>query len=148
MNWTRWKRKRKVAGRKKFTGRAAFKEMAKKQQKAMELVEIFSQPSSSTISSYISNNPSPNYYSGSSMNAFNAPIMQAAAMNLNNVKTYSVGIGFGTDYDFLDRLARTGKTSYNNGQAPRNTGDPSQYEQKLKDIFQNIIVNAGVRLVN
>jgi len=104
--------------------------------------------SSSTISNYISANPSSNFYTGSGMNAFNAPIMQSDAMNTKNYKTYAVGIGFGTDYDFLDRVARMGSSADSNGQAPRNTGDPSQYEAKLKAIFQDIIVNAGVRLVN
>ena len=104
--------------------------------------------SASTISNYISANPSANYFTGGGNDAFNAPIMQAAAMKLKGYKTYSVGIGFGTDYDFMDRVARTGTTADSNGQAPRNTGDPSQYEAKLKTIFQDIIVNAGVRLVN
>lgn len=104
--------------------------------------------SSSTISNYISANPSSNFYTGSGNNAFNAPIMQSDAMNENGWKTYAVGIGFGTDYDFLDRVARMGSSADSNGQAPRNTGDPSQYEAKLKSIFQDIIANAGVRLVN
>lgn len=104
--------------------------------------------SSTTLNNYISANPSSNFYTTSGKNAFNAPIMQSDAMNTKGWKTYAVGIGFGTDYDFMDRVARMGSSADSNGQAPRNTGDPSQYEAKLKSIFQDIIVNAGVRLVN
>lgn len=102
--------------------------------------------SSTTINNYRTANPNSNWYGGSSY-AYDGPLMQSIKTQLKGWKTYAVGIGFGTDYGFMDRLARTGSTADNNGQSPRNTGDPSQYEAKLKSIFEDIIANMGVRLV-
>jgi Flp pilus assembly protein TadG len=102
--------------------------------------------SNATISSYRTSNPS-SYWFGGSNYTKDGPLMQAMMAQKKGWKTHAVGIGFGTDYTFMDRLASTGKTADANGQSPRNTGDPAQYEQKLKQIFQDIIANTGVRLV-
>jgi hypothetical protein len=103
--------------------------------------------SSSTISSYISNNASSDWYSGSSYNAFNAPLMQAMAMQSNRWSVFPVGLGLGTDYEFMDRLARTGGTANDDGESPRGSGNPAEYEQRLAEIFEEIITNPRIRLV-
>ena len=59
---------------------------------------------------------------------------------------YPVGIGFGTDYDFMDRIARIGGTA-EGGQATRGSGNPALYEESLQEIFYEIITNAKARLV-
>ncbi len=103
--------------------------------------------SSSTISTYISQHPSSNFYSGSSYNSQNAALMQAMSMQSSKWRLFPVGIASGTNYDFMDRFARLGGSANPQGQSPRGTGDPSQYEQTLKTIFQNIINNPKARLV-
>lgn len=102
--------------------------------------------SSSAINSYIANNPSPDFY-GSSSPAYNGPLMQSMEMQAKNWYVYPVGTGLGTDYDFMDRLGRVGGTADDNGLSPRGTGNPAQYEQRLADIFRQIIDNPRVRLV-
>jgi Flp pilus assembly protein TadG len=101
---------------------------------------------SNTISSYINSNPSSNFYS-SGKTAYNAALMQSSQMNAKKWAVYPVGLGLGTDYDFMDRMARMGGTANDNGQSPRGSGDPAQYEQRLADIFKQIIDNPRVRLV-
>lgn len=103
--------------------------------------------SSSVINTYRSNNASSNWYGGSSYTR-DAPLMQAMMMQINGWKTFPVGIGFGTDYNFMDRLARMGSTANENGESPRGSGNPDDYEERLKEIFEDIIANTGVRLVN
>ena len=60
---------------------------------------------------------------------------------------YPVGLGLGTDYDFMDRLARQGDTANDNGESPRGSGNPAEYEQRMTEIFTNIITCPKVRLV-
>jgi hypothetical protein len=100
--------------------------------------------STSTISSYRTSYPSSNFY-GSSY-AKDAPLMQASMMQGNHWYLYPVGIGLGCDYDFMDRLARMGDTD-KNGQGPRGSGNPADYEARLTEIFQNIITNPKLRIV-
>jgi hypothetical protein len=69
-------------------------------------------------------------------------------MQVKGWKTYPVGIGFGTDYSFMDRTARMGSTANDDGESPRGSGDPDEYEERLKEIFEDIIANSGVRLVH
>ncbi len=102
--------------------------------------------SSSEISSYIASNSDPDYYSGYA-NAYNAPLMQIAQMEQKKWSVFPVGIGLGTDYDFMDRMARMGGTADDAGQGPRGSGNPAEYEQRLTDIFREIITNPQVRLV-
>jgi Flp pilus assembly protein TadG len=105
--------------------------------------------SASTISNYINAHPSSNYYTGSSgtSTASNAAMMQAAMMNSGKWKLYPVPLGLGADQDFMDRMARTGGTADDNGQAATSSGDPSSYEQELTNIFKQIVDNPQVRLV-
>ena len=61
---------------------------------------------------------------------------------------YPVGIGMGCDYAFMDRMARMGRTADSLGQSARGSGNPAEYEQRLRDIFLDIIGNPRVRLVD
>jgi hypothetical protein len=100
-----------------------------------------------TISSYMSANPSSDWYTGSNTNAVNAPIMQAMTMESNGCAVFPVGLGLGTDYGFMDRMARGGGTANDSGESPRGSGNPAEYEQRLADIFEEIITSPKSRLV-
>ncbi|MFO0871226.1 MAG: VWA domain-containing protein [Pirellulales bacterium] len=106
------------------------------------------QSSSSSISSYITAHPGSNWYSGTSYLPYNAALMQCMVMQLKGWNVFLVGLGLGTDYGFMDRGARTGGTANSDGQAPRSSGNPAEYESRLKAIFSDIILNPRVRLVN
>jgi Flp pilus assembly protein TadG len=82
-------------------------------------------------------------YKGGGYYWIDAPIMQAEKMRADKVQIYAVGVGLGTDYDFMDRVARTGGT----GQAARSSGNPAEYEQKMTEIFKKIITTPTARLV-
>jgi len=99
-----------------------------------------------TIDSYISSHPSNDFYS-SSQSAFNASIMQAMEMSDEHWSVFPVGIGLGTNYTFMDRLARAGGTANDDGESPRGSGNPAEYEQRLTEIFEKIITTPQVRLV-
>ena len=102
--------------------------------------------SKSSISAYIAAHPSADFYASSEY-AKNAALMQCMGMQLQKWQVFPVGIGLGTDYDFMDRSARLGGTANSEGQAPRGSGNPAEYEERLKDIFENIISNPRARLV-
>lgn len=102
--------------------------------------------SDSAVSSYRSSHPSSNYYGGSSY-TYDAALMQAATMQGNRWMVFSVGVGLGTDYGFMDRLARMGQTANNSGQSPRTSGNPLAYENEVSAIFKKIISNPQLRLV-
>ncbi|MDX1961761.1 MAG: VWA domain-containing protein [Pirellulales bacterium] len=104
------------------------------------------QSSNSTINNYISNNPSSDFY-GSSNYAHNAALMSADIMEGQNWAVYPVGLGLGTDYTFMDRMSRLGGTADENGQSLRGSGNPTEYEQRLVDMFREIITSPQVRLV-
>ena len=101
--------------------------------------------SSSTINRYIRDNPSDDFYGGSYPR--DAALMQTAMMQTDHWFTYPVGIGLGCDYDFMDRMARTGATANGDGESPRGSGNPADYEERLTEIFRNIITNPKLRLV-
>jgi hypothetical protein len=98
-----------------------------------------------TISDYMEDNPNDDYFD--SGNAKNAPLMQADIMNAAGYYLYPVGLGLGTDYDFMDRMARMGNTANDDGEAARGSGNPTQYEQTLTEIFEQIIRSPKARLV-
>lgn len=98
------------------------------------------------IRSFISQNPSPEYYGGSAY-PYDAALMQAARMQLDHWSVFPVGVGLGTDYNFMDRLARLGGTANDDGQSPRGSGNPAEYESRLREIFGRIIESPKVRLV-
>jgi len=103
--------------------------------------------SASTISGYIGQNPSANFYGGSSNYAYDAALMQTSMMQGNHWYLYPVGVGLGCDYDFMDRMARMGVTANTSGESPRGSGNSADYEAVLTQIFQNIITNPKLRLV-
>ena len=98
------------------------------------------------IDQFIGKNPSPNFYANGAY-WYDGPLMQAMDMEAKNWKVFPVGLGLGTDYGFMDRLARMGATAGDNGQGPRGSGNPAEYEQRLTDIFKEIITNPQIRLV-
>jgi Flp pilus assembly protein TadG len=102
--------------------------------------------SNSAINSFISANSNSDWY-GSSSYAKNAPLMQAMKTQLDGWYMYPVGLGLGTDYTFMDRMARMGQTADGNGEAFRSSGNPTLYEEVLKDIFEQIIRTPRARLV-
>jgi hypothetical protein len=76
-----------------------------------------------------------------------AALMQTAQMQADGWYVYPVGVGLGTDYDFMDRMARLGETANDGGQGSRGSGNPAEYEQRLVEIFEEIIDCPKVRLV-
>jgi hypothetical protein len=98
-------------------------------------------------STYITQNPSPYYFtSGTYKDDKNAALVEVAKMQANHWLAFPVGIGLGCSYPFMDNIANMGGTAVN-GQSPRGSGNPAQYEQRLRDIFSNIITNPKCRLV-
>jgi Flp pilus assembly protein TadG len=103
--------------------------------------------SNSSISTYRNQNPSSNFYGGSSKYPHDAALMQSALIQGDRWFLYPVGIGLETDYGFMDRMARMGGTANSDGQSPRGSGNPAEYEQRLTDIFEKIITSPKLRLV-
>ncbi len=97
------------------------------------------------INDYMSDNPNDDYFD--SGYAKNAPLMQADIMKAGGYYLYPVGLGLGTDYDFMDRMARMGNTANDAGEAARGSGNPTLYEEVLRDIFEEIIRSPKARLV-
>lgn len=104
------------------------------------------QSSTATIDNYVANNPSSDFYSSGSYPK-QASLMQTAQMQSDHWYVFPVGIGLGTDYDFMDRMARMGLTANDSGQSARGSGNPGDYEARLTEIFRNIISNPKLRLV-
>ncbi|MEZ6067518.1 MAG: VWA domain-containing protein [Planctomycetaceae bacterium] len=102
--------------------------------------------SSSTVSSYMAGSGSGEFY-GSDYIWYNACLMQAGQCSSKNVTLYPIGMGLGTDYDFMDRMARLAGTD-EAGQSVRGSGNPAEYEERLIDIFNEIVKNPGGRLVD
>ena len=102
--------------------------------------------SDSTISNYMGANSNSDWYSTSDPE-YNSVLMQTSMMNTSKNKVYSVGMGLGCDYDFMDRIARMGKTADPNGESTRGTGNPALYEDELSNIFKKIIQSPGSRIV-
>lgn len=100
----------------------------------------------STINAFIAEHPSVNFYNNGAY-WYDAALMQASIMQQQRWDVYPVGVGLGTDYDFMDRLARMGNTATDSGQSARGSGNPAEYEQKLTEIFEEIITNPRARLV-
>ena len=101
--------------------------------------------SSSKINSYMRDNPSDDFYGGSYPR--DAALMQTSMMQRDRWYVYPVGIGLGCDYGFMDRMSRIGSTANSDGEGPRGSGNPADYEERLTEIFRNIITNPKLRLV-
>ncbi|MEP3479798.1 MAG: pilus assembly protein TadG-related protein [Fuerstiella sp.] len=98
------------------------------------------------IDSYIMNNGNSDYYA-TGYDWLNAPLIQASRFQRQDKgEMFSVGMGLGADYDFLDRMARTSKTA-NGGFSPRGSGNPAQYEATLIQTLESIILRPGSKLV-
>jgi hypothetical protein len=72
--------------------------------------------------------------------------MQTRMMHADKYKVFAVGMGFGADSDFLNRIAELGGTS-SYGSGLQAGGDPTQYENNLTQILKDIIYRPTVRLV-
>jgi hypothetical protein len=72
--------------------------------------------------------------------------MQTSLFAAEKGKVFPVGMGQGADYDFMDRMARFSGTD-EGGTTARGTGDPSEYESILTNIFRDIITKPGSKLV-
>jgi len=101
----------------------------------------------------------------------NAALMQVARMRADHWLTFAVGVGPGTASsaaggtassaaggtashavgssldDFIDRVARLGKTAETDGKCAPGGGDAAEYEGRLTEIFEQIITNPTIRLV-
>jgi hypothetical protein len=78
--------------------------------------------------------------------ASNGALMQASMMQGNNWYLYAVGIGLNSDQTFMNRMAVKGGTA-KNGASYTNATDSSAYEATLRSIFESIITNPKLRLV-
>jgi Flp pilus assembly protein TadG len=106
----------------------------------------------SVISNYETNNPNSNYYGSSGYYAQDAAMMQAAIMKGSNWMFFPVEIGLEGSPDFMNRIYNISKgtitqTPTSNYPYSNATGDPTYYEQELKQIFEDIISNPKLRLV-
>jgi hypothetical protein len=106
--------------------------------------------SSGTISSYESAHANSNYYGSSSDYPQDAAMMQAAIMQGKNWSVFPVELGLQGDADFMNRIysVAQGKTTKTLTSPYDATGDPTNYETELINIFNNIISNPKLRLVN
>jgi len=103
--------------------------------------------SAGEIDEHMTQYPDPDYYQTGEYWK-DAALMQSAQIRAKKWMMHPVGIGLGTDYDFMDRMARLGGTADENGQSPRCGGNPEEYEQRLTEIFEDIINTPQCRLVD
>ncbi|VAX42305.1 hypothetical protein MNBD_PLANCTO02-1880, partial [hydrothermal vent metagenome] len=97
------------------------------------------------ISQYMADNPDADYFDSDYI-WLNSTLTHAAKFNLDKGMLFGVGMGLGANYDFLDRFARMSGTDQN-GQSPRGSGNPAEYEARLETIFKDILDKPGSRLV-
>ncbi|MCA8995401.1 MAG: VWA domain-containing protein [Planctomycetaceae bacterium] len=97
------------------------------------------------VSSHILSNPSAEYYAPDYI-WYNSVLMQADLAREEETHVYAVGVGLGADYDFMDRIARLSLTD-EGGLSPRGSGNPAEYEQRMSEIFGEIIQAPGARIV-
>ena len=102
--------------------------------------------SNGDIDNFVAGNTGESDFYGGGYYWLDAALMQAKIMQSEKWFVYPIGIGFGTDYDFMDRVARIGTTA-TDGKAMRGTGNPALYEESLEKMFLEIITNAAVGLV-
>ena len=106
------------------------------------------QSSAAEINDYISDNPHDDFYESGYV-WYNSVLMQTAQFQADSSSSnlFAVGMGLGTDYGFMDRIARMAQTD-RNGQSPRGSGNPTEYEQRLTQIFEEILKRPNSRLVD
>jgi hypothetical protein len=100
----------------------------------------------SDIDAYVAAEPTAGFYGGGYY-WLDAALIKAHQVRDDRWLVHPVGIGLGADYDFMDRMAQIGGTADAAGQSPRGSGNPAEYEQRLVEIFGDIIDNPAVRLV-
>ena len=98
------------------------------------------------IDGFLSATPGGDFYGGGHY-WLDAALMRIFQMEADRIDVYPVGVGLGTDYNFMDRMARTGGTGGSSGQSPRGSGNPAEYEQRMVDIFEKIIKKPTAKLV-
>ena len=76
----------------------------------------------------------------------NAALWQAMNMQGDNWSTYAVGVGLGGNQTFMNLMANKAGTAVNGAAYPI-ADDSSTYETNVKDIFNKIISNPKLRLV-
>jgi hypothetical protein len=101
--------------------------------------------SDGTINSYIAANASSEYYD-TEYTWYNSALVQAAQTDASRITLYPIGMGLGTDYDFMDRMARLSGTD-EGGLSVRGSGNPAEYEERLTETFEQIVRYPGGRLV-
>jgi Flp pilus assembly protein TadG len=104
---------------------------------------------SSAISAYQSSHSNSNFYGGSSYYPQDAALMQASIMQGTKWMFFPIAIGLQGDADFMNRIysAGQGKTTQTATSPYAATGDPTTYETELKIIFEDIISNCKLKLV-
>ena len=102
--------------------------------------------SNGAIDTFLAANPGGDFYGGGYY-WLDAALMQGFALEADKIEVYPVGVGLGTDYDFMDRMARTGGTADSSGQSPRGSGNPAEYEARMLEIFEKIIKKPVAKLV-
>ncbi|MCA9155951.1 MAG: VWA domain-containing protein [Planctomycetales bacterium] len=76
----------------------------------------------------------------------NGPLVQAAQMQADEWDVYAIGMGYGVDSTFLERMARLGGT-FGKGESLQASGSPSEQEEALSAIMKDIINSPRVMLV-
>jgi len=76
----------------------------------------------------------------------NAALVQVARMQARNWQIFPSGVGSDADYDFLDRVARLGRTADADGKCPRNIGNPADCEKRLIEMLDQIITTPTIGL--
>ena len=99
-----------------------------------------------TIDQFMNENPSDDFYQTGEY-WYDATLMLAMQIQSSHWHLFPVGVGLGTNYSFMDRLARLGGTANDNGQSTRGSGNPAEYEERLSEIFRDIITTPQVRIV-
>jgi Flp pilus assembly protein TadG len=98
--------------------------------------------STTTIGDYMDDHPG----GWGSSYAQNGALMQSSIMQGGNWCLYSVGVGGGCKETFMDQMAVKGGTAID-GHTYAPASDASTYETTLKGIFEKIISNPRLRLV-
>ena len=125
--------------------------------------------STATVNSYINATPSTytnpstgtttnNWFTsgtgGTYYNDMNAALMQVSKLQLGNSGLggsgnwyiYAVGVGLSCDYNFMD-AGTDGQYGQQQRPSPRGSGDPTVYQAIMTQLFNNIITNPKLRLV-
>jgi hypothetical protein len=98
------------------------------------------------IEGFIRHHPADDFYRESEYD-LNAPLMLAAKMRADRWRLFPVGVGPQSDVDFLDRLARRAGTAGAGGGGALVSVDPSRHQRQLTLIFQEIVSNPQIRIV-